>query len=233
MTDRPQLVLLCGLMCDARVWAPQRDALRDRFDVLPVNFLGLGSMAARAEKALAMAPPKFSLVGHSMGGRVALEVFRRAPERIERLALLDTGVHPCVETEIAGRMKLVEIGHTRGMKAVAESWLPPMVAPARRGDATLMDNLVDMICNTTPDVFEGQQRALIDRPDATPLLSQIRVPTLVATGRFDDFSPVSQHEDIARQVSGAKMVVFEESGHMCTLETPEAVNATLLGWMAD
>jgi pimeloyl-ACP methyl ester carboxylesterase len=228
---RRQLLFLCGLMCDARVWTPQRLALGSEFDILPINFLGLDSLGDMAEKALAMAGPSFALAGHSMGGRVAMEVFRRAPERIERLALLDTGVHACMEGEVAGRRKLVEIGYSEGMKAVADAWLPPMVAPAHRDDAALMGNLVDMICNTTPEVFERQQHALITRPDATPLLTQIRVPTLVATGRYDDFSPVSQHDDIARQIPGAELSVFEDSGHMCSLETPEAVNAALLRWM--
>ena len=104
MQSKPSLVLLCGLMCDARVYAPQREAFASSHHVLPINFLGLGSLTAMAEKVLAMAPPKFRLAGHSMGGRVAMEVFRLAPERIERLALLDTGVHPKVEAEIAGQI---------------------------------------------------------------------------------------------------------------------------------
>jgi pimeloyl-ACP methyl ester carboxylesterase len=232
MQPKPSLVLLCGLMCDARVWAPQREAFASTHDVLPVNFLGLSSLTAMAEKVLAMAPPTFRLAGHSMGGRVAMEVFRLAPERIERLALLDTGVHPTLESEIDGRMKLVALGYEQGMQAVAVSWLPPMVKAERRQDAAFMAPMVDMILNVSPQVLEGQQQALIKRRDAFPLLRQVKCPTLVATGRFDTWSPVAAHEEIAHEISHSRLVVFEDAGHMSMLETPQDVNPALADWLA-
>lgn len=232
MQSKPSLVLLCGLMCDARVWTPQREAFAATHDVLPINFLGLGSLTAMAEKVLAMAPPKFRLAGHSMGGRVAMEVFRLAPERIERLALLDTGVHPKVETEIAGRMKLVALGYEQGMRAVADAWLPPMVKQERRQDAALLAPLIEMIVNISPQVFEAQQLALINRLDAFPLLRQVKCPTLVATGRYDEWSPVAAHEEIAREIPNSRLVVFEDAGHMSTLETPQDVNRAFADWLA-
>src|SRR5262249_33980610 len=129
VATKRNLVLLCGLLCDARVFAPQAAALADGCAILTIDFLGLDSFSAMAERVLSRAPASFALMGHSMGGRVALEVFRRAPERIERLALLDTGVHGIVTGEADGRLKLVEMGRTKGMRAVAEAWLPPMVGP--------------------------------------------------------------------------------------------------------
>jgi pimeloyl-ACP methyl ester carboxylesterase len=219
-------------MCDPRVYAPQREAFASSHHVLPINFLGLGSLTAMAEKVLAMAPPKFRLAGHSMGGRVAMEVFRLAPERIERLALLDTGVHPKVEAEIAGRMALLKLGYEKGMRAVADAWLPPMVKAERRQDAAFLAPLIEMIVNVSPQVFEAQQMALINRLDAFPLLRQVKCPTLVATGRFDEWSPVSAHEEIAREIAHSRLVVFEHAGHMSTLETPEDVNRALADWLA-
>jgi pimeloyl-ACP methyl ester carboxylesterase len=231
VTPKRSVVLLCGLMCDARVWAPQAAALADAFDVTTIDFLGLDSFAAMAERVLARAPDSFALVGHSMGGRVALETFRRAPSRIERLALLDTGVHGVSASEAPGRLQLVELGREQGMRAVAEAWLPPMVGPVGKADAALMADLTDMIENASLEDFAGQQQALLARPDATPLLADVRCPTLVATGRYDAWSPVAQHEDIARQIAGAKLVVFENAGHMCTVETPDDVTRALRDWL--
>lgn len=229
--SRPQLVLACGLMCDARVYAPQRDALKSDFEILVVDFFGLDSIGAMADKVLAVAGPKFSLAGHSMGGRVALEAYARAPHRIERLALLDTAYHPRTNAEAEGRLKLVTLGFTQGMKAVADAWLPPMLAPAHRGDPALVSSLTDMICGATPEIFERQQHALLNRPDHGPLLSRIACPTLCATGRFDDWSPVSIHEDMAKQIPDAHLTVFEKAGHMSTLETPDDMTKALAGLM--
>ena len=231
MSQRQTLVLCCGLLCDARVWAAQKAAFEADFDVLPIDFLGLDSLVGMAEKVLASSPATFSIAGHSMGGRVALEVFRRAPQRVERLGLLDTGVHPGGEAEIAGRRKLIELGHQSGMKAVADAWLPPMVGPNRAHDRAMTEDLVDMICRATPEMFERQQHALITRPDAAPLLPTIRCPTLVATGRFDAWSPVADHEAIAKQIPGAQLAVFEQAGHMSIVETPDDVNAAFHSWL--
>jgi pimeloyl-ACP methyl ester carboxylesterase len=218
-------------MCDARVWAPQASALRGAFNVLTIDFLGLDSFTTMAERVLMLAPPTFALVGHSMGGRVALEVFRRAPTRVERLALLDTGVHGVGPNEAEGRMKLVEMGRSSGMGSVAEAWLPPMVGPEGKRNAALMADLGQMIEGASPEDFARQQQALLNRPDATPLLADIACPALVATGRHDAWSPVAQHEDIASRIAGAKLVVFENAGHMCTVETPEDVTAALRDWL--
>jgi pimeloyl-ACP methyl ester carboxylesterase len=166
-----------------------------------------------------------------MGARVALEVFRRAPARIERLALLDTGVHGVAAGEIDGRLKLVEMGRQRGMRAVAEAWLPPMVGPQGQRDGALMADLRQMIESASPEDFARQQNALLTRPDATLLLGEIQCPTLVATGRHDGWSPVAQHEDIAGRIAGSTLVVFENAGHMSPVETPDDVTAALRAWL--
>jgi pimeloyl-ACP methyl ester carboxylesterase len=107
-----------------------------------------------------------------------------------------------------------------------------MVKAERRQDAAFLAPLIEMIVNVSPQVFEAQQMALINRLDAFPLLRQVKCPTLVATGRFDEWSPVSAHEEIAREIAHSRLVVFEHAGHMSTLETPEDVNRALADWLA-
>ncbi|WP_236025077.1 alpha/beta fold hydrolase [Arenibaculum pallidiluteum] len=231
MPDRPSLLLLPGLLCDAAVWRHQAAALAETHDTLVPDFFGLDAIATMAELVLDRAPRRFSLAGHSMGARVALEVLRRAPDRVERLALLDTGVHPRRSGEEERRRELVDLAYERGMAALAERWLPPMLHPDRLADAPLMAELTAMVCRATPEIHEGQIRALLGRPDASAQLSGIAVPTLLACGRQDAWSPLAQHEAMATAIPGAELVVIEDSGHMAPAERPEAVTAALARWL--
>lgn len=231
MSDRASLVFLPGLLCDPTVWAEQAAALAGSADILTVALFGAETIGALAEQVLARAPGRFALAGHSMGGRVALEVVRQAPERVAALALLDTGVHSRRANEAADRWSLVEMAWSEGMAALARRWLPPMVHPARLGDTALMDRLTAMVCRATPDDFERQVRALLGRPDATGQLAAIRCPTLVLCGRQDVWSPLQQHEAMAAAIPGATFRVVEECGHMSTVERPEAVAEALGVWL--
>jgi pimeloyl-ACP methyl ester carboxylesterase len=189
------------------------------------------SIEAMAEHILASAAPRFALCGHSMGGRVAIEVYRRAPNRVDRLALLDTGTHPTQSGEAEKRLALVNLARTQGMSALALTWLPPMVHPDLPRDGALMTALFAMVERMSPEIFENQVTALLNRPNADPVLPSIHCPTLVAVGRQDAWSPVAQHEIIAKAIVGARLRVFEECGHMSTLEAPEAVTSALAEWM--
>ncbi|MGQ9367865.1 alpha/beta fold hydrolase [Azospirillum sp. ST 5-10] len=231
MTVRPTLVLLPGLLCDASVWAHQAAAFAATHEVVVPVFRGYESIPAMAASVLDRVPGPFALAGHSMGGRVALEVVRRAPDRVERLALLDTGVHPRKPGEEAARQALVDLAHAEGMEALARRWLPPMVHPDRVAEPDLMGPLTAMVCRATPAVFAGQVRALLDRPDASAQLAAIRCPTALVVGRQDGWSPVAQHEPIAAAIAGATLTVVEDCGHMATVERPEAVTEALRGWL--
>ena len=231
MPAAPTLCLLPGLLCDATVWEPQAAALAAKGEVHVADLWGLSSFPAMAEKVLAETSGPLAVVGHSMGARVAFEMWRLAPERVARLALLSTGFHPPGPNEEPKRMALVKVGFEQGMDAVAERWLPPMVHPDRVHDEALMAPLRDMVRRATPQIFEGQQRAGLSRPDAGPYLDKIACPTLVLVGREDGWSPLSQHEEIARRIKGAQLVVVDHSGHMVTVEQPEAVNRALVDWM--
>jgi pimeloyl-ACP methyl ester carboxylesterase len=190
------------------------------------------SITDMAEAALSLLPGKIALAGHSLGGRIALEAVRLAPDRIERLALLDTGVGPVRPEEEPSRLKFVKLAHEQGMEAVADAWLPPMVHEPNRQNAELMNGCRQMIRRSSPQRFERQQRALLGRPDAEAVLPGIRCPTLVATGRYDSWSPVTQHESIAARIPVSKLVIVEDAGHMAPVERPAAVTEAMRGWLA-
>ena len=166
-----------------------------------------------------------------MGARVALEMVRRAPDRIVRLALLDTGTHPRQPGEAERRQVLVDLADTEGMGALAARWLPPMVHEARVEEPDLMGPLIDMVLRASPAQHARQIRALLDRPDPRPLLPGIACPTLVMVGRQDRWSPLAQHEEIAAAIPGAGLVVIEDSGHMTPVERPTQVSDALLDWL--
>lgn len=226
------LFLLPGLICNQVVWAAQARALADYGVVAVPGYGDARSLQDMARRVLASAPAKLCLAGHSMGGRVALEMIRMAPERIERLALLDTGVHPRAPGEKAKRLALLDIGRQQGMAALVDAWLPPMVQPGRRSDDAFMEPLRRMCINAGIGQFEAQMTALLERRDQRPILSAIRCPTLVAVGSEDAWSPVAQHREIAARISGAELAVIEGAGHMAPVEAPEAVTDSLRRWLA-
>jgi pimeloyl-ACP methyl ester carboxylesterase len=229
------VVLVPGLVCDAAVWEHARQALGAHADVQIAHHETLDSLAAMAEKVLREAPPRFALAGHSMGGRVALEVWRRAPERVAALALLDTDVTALAageagEREAAGRYELLEIARAQGMATMATRWVQGMVWKPRLNDAALVRPVVDMMARSSAAVFAAQIRALLGRPDVSVLLPAIRCPTLVLCGQEDRWAPAARHIDMAARISGSTLVVVPECGHMCTMERPEAVTQALLEW---
>lgn len=235
-TDGPTLLLLPGLLCDRASWMPVAALLGEGVDSRLPDYSAESSLAAMAEVALAAAPARFAVAGHSMGGRVALEILRRASERVTRLALLDTGYRgrpdgSAGDDERARRYALLELARREGMRAMGREWLRGMVHPARLGDAALVGAVLDMIERQTPDRYAGQIEALLARPDVTGLLRSIRVPTLVACGRQDAWSPLAQHEEIAALVPGSRLVAFEDCGHMAPMERPAAVAAALDAWL--
>lgn len=232
----PTLVLLPGLMCDAAVWAPQVQALLTHAQCMIPAYGLRHSIADMARHVLDTVPARsFALAGHSMGGRIALEIMRVAPERVTHLALLDTGTHPFPAgdagvREKAGRMELLALAQTRGMRVMGRQWASGMVHPSCVG-TPLFEAVLDMLERSSPLQFEAQITALLNRPDATPVLPSIACPTLVLTGREDLWSPPEQHAAIAHAIPGAQLTVLEHCGHMSTLEQPQGVNQALQDWL--
>jgi pimeloyl-ACP methyl ester carboxylesterase len=224
--------LLPGLLCDDAVWRPQMRRLREAYDVRVPHFFGYDSIPAMARSVLEMAPDRFALAGHSMGARVAVEIVSQAPHRVERLALLDTGMHGVKPGEREARQALVDLANNEGMEALAARWIPPMLAPDRVDDVPLMEEIAAMVCRATPLVFERQIRALLNRPAAEPVLPRIICPTQVIVGRQDGWSPVAQHEEIVAAMPNAALTVIEDCGHMSPLERPGDVGDILAAWLS-
>ncbi len=233
MDEKISVIAIPGLLCDAWVWKQQAEMLSDIAIFHIPDFDREDSLEAMARSALSLAGSRVSVVGHSMGGRAAMVLWKLAPERVERLALLDTGARPRREDEVAGRLKLIELARNEGMGALAEAWLPPMVHPERTGDVSLMQPLREMVRRKTPEIFANQQTALLNRPDARPILGTVTVPTLIGVGRDDSWSPVEQHEEMAALIPRSKLVIFEESGHMSTVENAPAVSDALRDWLTE
>ena len=224
------LLFLPGLACDARIYAPQLAAFPDSRAV--DGYGTADSLQQMARIALDQAPDSFDLFGHSMGGRVALEVYRLAPERVRRLALVSTGVHSLRDGEAAKREALQAIGWNHGYERLIDAWLPPMVAEANRAKPEIYEPLRQMNVEAGQEVFDAQIHALVNRPEVESLLPQIACPTLVMTGELDAWSPPAQHEAIAAALPNSEFVIVPGAGHMIQLEAPEAVNAAIARWLA-
>ena len=234
--SRENLLLLPGLVCDRGVWQQQIDALSGEAACTCPDYGSLDSLTAMAGAALCNAPGRFSVAGHSMGGRVALEVYRLAPDRVARIALLNTGYLPLAagaagEQEQRKRGELVALAQSQGMRAMLKQWLPPMIDSRRIHDAALVNSIIEMMSRKTPEIFAAQVRALLARPDASPVLEQIHCPALLLTGREDGWSGPAQHQTMAAKIAGSKLVIVPDCGHMSTMERPAEVSAALREWL--
>lgn len=224
------MLLFCpGLICDARIYAPQ---LAEFADSRAIDGYGMAdSLAEMARLVLAQAPARFDIFGHSMGGRVALEVCRQAPDRVRRLALVSTGIHAVKPGEPESRAALQQVGYDNGFEALVDQWLPPMVAGANR-DTPAYQVMRQMCLDAGQETFDAQIRALLGRPEVDTLLPTIACPTLVMTGELDSWAPPSQHEAIAAAIPDSELVIVPGAGHMIQLEAPAAVNSAIKRWLA-
>ncbi|RSV37313.1 alpha/beta fold hydrolase [Sphingomonas sp. ABOLD] len=223
----PQRVYLCGLLSDARIWSPVAEVLPGRVFAFP-GFDALSDMAAQV---LVETEGPLVLVGHSMGGRVALEAVRQAPERVAGLVLANTGVHPPAEGEAAGRQRMIEIARTHGMAALAEGWLPPMMGAAPERIAALMPALRAMVEAYPLDAYLGQIAALLGRADAGPVLAGYAGPVLLLSADHDRWSPPAQHAAMHALAPHATIRILPGAGHMLPVEAPEAVVGELRQWL--
>ncbi len=223
------LLFLPGLICDARTFAAQTAAFADS---RAIDGYGLvDSLPAMADVVLAQAPDTFDLFGHSMGGRVALEVYRRAPERVRRLALSSTGVHSLGESEPAKRRALQAIGHEQGFEVLVDTWLPPMVADHNRR-LPIYQRMREMCLDQGQAKFDAHIHAQLTRPEQASVLDTVTCPTLVITGELDAWSPPAQHAAIAARLADSTLEIVKGAGHMLPLEAPGELNEAIAAWLS-
>jgi pimeloyl-ACP methyl ester carboxylesterase len=231
MPQKIPLVLLPGLLCDAALWHAQVEGLSPLAEPVVIDLTQDDTLGAMARRALAAAPPSFALAGLSMGGYVAQEIMRQAPERVAKLALLDTSARADTPEQAARRRGLIELSEKGEFKGVTPRLLPLLIHAARHEDKPLTEIVMGMAERVGKEAFLRQQRAIMGRPDGREDLRRIACPTLVLCGRQDALTPLTLHEEIAGLVPGAKLTVVEDCGHLSTLEKPATVTAALRQWL--
>lgn len=225
------LVLIPGMMCDARLFAPQVAALSGRVPICHAPISAHDSVAALAGDLLSWAPPRFALAGLSMGGIVAMEVLRQAPERVTRFALLDT--NPLAEAEAVKARRGPQMAAVRAgrLREVMRDEMKPNYLADGPGRAAVLDICMEMALDLGPEVFLRQSRALMHRPDQSDTLRAARQPALILCGRADALCPVERHQLMAGLCPNAVLHVVEDAGHLPTLEQPDETNAALRRWL--
>ena len=225
------LVLVPGLLCSARLYAAQVAALWPHGPVMLADHRRDAEMSAIAERILAEAPPRFALAGLSMGGYIAFAMMRLAPERIARLALLDTSARPDLPEQKTAREKFIVMAQAGKLAEVVETLAPRFLHRSRSNDEALRRTIREMATETGVEAFVRQEKAIMSRPDSRPLLAAIKCPTLVLVGEGDELTPPELAKEIAAGISGARLVVVADCGHLSTLDRPEPVNAALAAWL--
>lgn len=234
MSQRTPLLLVPGLLCTELLWRAQVEALADVADpMVTVAQREHEDVGAIAEAILASAPPRFALAGLSFGGYVCFEIMRRAPERVLRLALLDTSARADEPEQTERRKALIALAQSGRFLGVTDRLLPLLIAGARLKDAALVADVKRMAQDVGRDAFLKQQKAIMARPDSRPTLAAIACPTLVLCGREDRLTPLERHEEMAAGIKGARLVVIDDCGHLSTMEKPAEVNAAMRAWLTE
>jgi pimeloyl-ACP methyl ester carboxylesterase len=231
MSEPLPIVLVPGLNCTARLYAEQIPALWGFGPVTIADHRREDSVAAIAAHILATAPPRFALVGLSMGGYIAFAIARETPERVARLALLDTSARPDTPEQSERRRGLIALAEAGRFSEVPDLLFPVFVHRHRRGDEKLRAIVRTMAEETGAQAFVRQQHAIMTRPDCRPLLTSVQCPTLVLVGDGDELTPPMLSEEIAAGITGARLVRVPDCGHLSTLERPEPVNRALVEWL--
>lgn len=225
------LLLLPGLLHDVRIWQYQALALADCARIVICDLTQADTIAAMAASVLAAAPEgKFALAGLSMGGYVALEIMRQAPERISGLALLDTSARPDTELTRENRYAAIQQARTN-FKQVVDDLIPKQLTPEHGEDERLVRLIHDMASSLGEKVFARQQNAMSNRIDSVPFLSAIKCPTLVLCGREDAITPLGLHQEMVSEIPHAGLVIVNDCGHLSVIEKPLRVNEALTRWL--
>ena len=228
---RIPLLLLPGLLDDARLWRHQCETLADVASIAVADLTRGDSVAELAAQVLATAPARFALAGLSMGGYVAFEILRRAPERVLRLALFDTQAGPDTEESRRRRQEAMAAARAGGFAALLPGILGNLVAAVNRDRPEVRDVFFAMAEDAGPEVYLRQMGAIMGRPDSRPGLAAIAVPTLAIGGREDGPTPPAVMAEMAAAIPGGRYVAVEDAGHLVPLEQPQAASALLRLWL--
>lgn len=223
-------VFIPGLLSDERVWRAVADKVPG--PVVMADVTRDNTITGMAVRILEEVSGDLVVVGHSMGGRVAMEMAHQAPNRVSRLVLANTGHDALKPGELEKRKAKIEEGHA-DLPAMVKTWLPPMVAASRHSDAALMADLTEMAIALGPVVHERQITALINRPDAGTYLPEIACPILLMTGSEDAWSPEKQHREMMSMAPNAEFHVVNHGGHFIPVEQPLVVAKLISDWLSD
>ena len=227
-------IFIPGLVSDNRAWSAVESLVTAAGVQTGIADLSAAdSIETMATAVLSQFNGPILPVGHSMGGRVAMEIARQAPDRLVGLVLVATGAHPLAAGEVANRERVIDLANQQGMQALCDQWLPPMLAPGtKETNSSLYQSLQQMVLDAGVALHERQIRALINRPDATNVLKQMSVPTLFVAGEHDGWSTPAQHSQMAERVSSSEVYQLDGVGHFLQAEAPQEFSQLLLGWMA-
>lgn len=231
MDNTMPILLVPGLTCSPRIFAPVVPALWRFGPVTVANHIRDDNMGAIARRILAEAPPRFALAGHSMGGYIAFEIMRQAPERVAKLALMNTQARP--DTPEAGERRRGQIARAKAgdYRGILDDLFPGFVHPSRRDDAGLRQLVYDMGDDVGSEAFVRQQTAILTRPDSRPTLAWIKCPTLVLSSDEDNTVPNALSTEMADGIPGAKLVIVPNCGHLTPPEQPQATAGALVEWL--
>jgi pimeloyl-ACP methyl ester carboxylesterase len=225
------IILVPGLNCSARLYAEQIPALWQFGPVIIADHRRDDSMAAIARRILADAPPRFALAGLSMGGYIAFEIIRQARDRVSKLALLDTGARAEAPERTEARRPLIALARQGRLAEITDDQFPLLVHRKRHGDEALKAIVRAMNQETGAEAYIRQQEAIMSRPDSRPCFAAIDCPTLVLVGDDDQLTPPELAREMANGIRGSRLVIVPESGHLSTVEQPQAVTKALVEWM--
>ena len=232
MADRPCIAFACAHLCDERLFAAQVAAFAATHDCRVFVFREHDTLAAMADALLAATPPRFTLIGLSLGGYVAFEVLRRARDRVERVVLLDTTAAGDSDSRRAGRHADIAKVEQGGIEALIPELPSRWLLPAHVARVDLVELMASMARSVGADGQRRQQQAMLGRPDSLGDLARVQVPTLVMCGARDLVTPIADHAAIAAGIAGARFETIAACGHLSTIEQPEAVNRVLVPWLA-
>ncbi|HEX2238226.1 MAG TPA: alpha/beta hydrolase [Gammaproteobacteria bacterium] len=226
------IVLIPGLLNTEDLWRDQMQGLADLGNVLvTTEQRDYDNMPEIADRILNATPERFALAGLSLGGYVAFEILRQAPERVITLALLDTTARPDTEDKMQQRRNAIQLAREQGLHSVLKANLPNLLHPKHLKDKTIVERLTRMAEEVGVDAFVRQQNAIMNRPDSRSLLPDIRCPTLVLCGREDSLTPPELAQEMADTIPNSRLVIIKESGHLSAIEQPEQVTASMREWL--